>query len=458
MKFRHQACWFVPAVVLVCGGLVSVAAEAQFFQQAPKLVGTGVIGPYGGTPGPLQGDAVSLSGDGNTAIIGGRFDNSATGAAWVFTRAGGVWSQQAKLVPAVVRGEGGTSVALSGDGNTAIVGGIGSVSNQFAADGATVFTRVGGVWSRQARLVGTGILQGSQGASVALSGDGNTAIVGGPGDNSGGEDVGAAWVFTRSGGVWSQQAKLVGTGGTSVALSGDGNTAIVGDPGDNSNAGATWVFTRSAGVWSQQAKLVGTGAVGSANQGDAVSLSGDGNTVLVGGRGDNGGIGAAWVFTQAGELWNQQVKLVGVDVSAGPFPSTGTLSSDGNTAIFVGDGAALIYTRSGGVWTQQEQLVGTGAVGTLFEGGPVSLSSDGKTALVGGPGDNGGMGAAWVFAPLAGTPGTATCVGQSIRTLIREFGGFNSAAASTDFPSVMALQNAIMAYCAGSDQVASTLP
>ena len=137
--------------------------------------------------------------------------------------------------------------------------------------------------------------------------------------------------------------------------------------------------------------------------------------------------------------------------------SPGSLSSDGNTAIFVGDDAALLYTRSDGVWTQQEKLVGTGAVDT-FEGGPVSLSSDGKTALVGGPRDNVGIGAAWVFAPLAGTPETATCVGQSITTLIREFGGLNSAAAGTDFPSVKALQSAIMAYCAGSDQVASTLP
>jgi hypothetical protein len=82
---------------------------------------------------------------------------------------------------------------------------------------------------------------------------------------------------------------------------------------------------------------------------------------------NNGGIGAAWVFTQAGGVWSQQAKLVDVDVSPG------SLSSDGNTAIFVGDGAALVYTRSDGVWTQQETLVGTGAV-PAFEGGPVSLS------------------------------------------------------------------------------------
>jgi hypothetical protein len=463
MKFRHQAqlCRFVPAVVLVCG-LLPPTAHAQFFQQAPKLVGTGVIGPYEGALGPEQGSSVALSGDGSTAIVGGPFDNDADGAAWVFTRSGGVWSQQAKLPG--VHSEQGKSVALSDDGNTAIVGGVGSISNLFVADGASVYTRVGGVWSQQARLVGTGQLQGFQGASVALSADGNTAIVGGPADGNG---VGGAWVFNRSVGVWSQQAKLVGTGvigpyaaqGGSVSLSSDGNTAIVGGALDNYNdsdlgigsTGAAWVFTRSGGVWSQQAKLVGTDAIGYAEQGSGVSLSGDGTTAILGGPGDNGGIGAAWVFTQAGGLWSQQAKLVGIDVSAG------SLSSDGNTAIFVGDGAALVYMRSDGVWTQQEQLVGTAAVET-FEGGPVSLSSDGKTALVGGPRDNVGIGAAWVFAPLAGTPGMATCIGQSITTLIREFGGLNSAAASTDFPSVMALQNAIMAYCAGSDQVASTLP
>ena len=94
--------------------------------------------------------------------------------------------------------------------------------------------------------------------SVALSSDGNTAIVGGPGDNS---QTGAVWIFTRSGGVWSQQGdKLVGVGnsglttqqGMSVAISGDGNTAIVGGPANNNNDGAVWIFIRGQLGWSQQ--------------------------------------------------------------------------------------------------------------------------------------------------------------------------------------------------------------
>jgi hypothetical protein len=162
------------------------------------------------------------------------------------------------------------------------------------------------VWSQEAKLVGTR-RDALQGNSVSLSGDGNTAIVGGPLDNS---LAGAAWVYTRTGGVWSQEAKLVGTDaiggarqGWSVSLSGDGNTAIVGGPSDNPDGpfsvGAAWVYTRTGGVWSQEAKLVGTGAIGpDAHQGNSVSLSGDGNSAIVGGPTDNGYVGAAWVFAK----------------------------------------------------------------------------------------------------------------------------------------------------------------
>ena len=270
-------------------------------QQGPKLVGTGTTGGY---PGALQGWSVALSGDGNTALVGGKGDNGGGGAVWVFARSGTTWTQQGpKLVGSGGGGDFGQSVALSGDGDTALVGGpIGS-----AAGAAWVFARSGTTWTQQGpTLVGTGAVgRAYQGESVALSGDGNTALVGGDGDNL---FVGAAWVFTRSGTTWTQQGpKLVGTGaggtadqGLSVALSGDANTALVGGSGYISNAsvvGAVWVFTRSGTTWTQQGpKLVGTGSAGEARQGSSVALSGDGNTALVGGPRDNGEAGAAWVF------------------------------------------------------------------------------------------------------------------------------------------------------------------
>jgi hypothetical protein len=305
------ACLFAPVLIFAALVFSSQLALAQFTQQGPKLLGTLPVPPS------FEGFSVAVSADGNTAIVGGLGDNFQTGAAWVYTRSGGVWTQQGnKLVGKGAVGDlpaqQGSSAALSADGNTAIVGGRG---DNGAAGAAWVYTRSGGVWTQQGnKLVGNGAVGGvpaQQGFSVALSADGNTAIVGGIGDNV---DAGATWVFTRSGGVWTQQgSKLVGSGavdpagqGSSVALSGDGNTAIVGGAGDNNQGGAAWMFTRSGGVWTQQgSKLVGTGAGGDAGQGRSVALSGDGNTAIVGASEDNSGTGAAWVYTRSGGVWTQ---------------------------------------------------------------------------------------------------------------------------------------------------------
>jgi hypothetical protein len=233
-------------------------------------------------------------------------DGSATECAGSVPQGCGVWAQQgSKLVGTDAAGSSlqGRSIALSADGNTALVGGV--ADNGYVG-AAWVYTRSNGVWAQQgSKLVGSGAVGTSyQGVSVALSADGNSAIVGGYVDAAG---VGAAWIYARSrDGVWAQQgSKLVGTGagaaaeqGYSVALSPNGNTAIVGAPTDTGHAGAAWVYTRGRnGMWAQQgSKLVGTGAGPAAQQGYSVALSADGNTALVGGPFDNGNLGAAWVF------------------------------------------------------------------------------------------------------------------------------------------------------------------
>jgi VCBS repeat protein len=397
-----------PTKTLSGNWVCNPTSPKQPVQKGPIPVGPETVGAA------AQGESVALSTDGNTAIVGGYGDNSNAGAAWVFTQSGGVWTPQgSKLVGtgAVGAANQGHSVAVSGDGNTAIVGG----ANDNNATGAVwIFTRSsGGVWTQQgSKLVGTGAVGGSsQGWSVALSSDGNTAIVGALGDNSG---IGAAWVFSRSGSVWTQQgSKLVGTGaanpasqGTSVALSGDGNTAIVGGPSDD-GTGATWVFTRSGSVWTQQgSKLVGTGAVGSPNQGWSVALSTDGNTAIVGGPYDNAQTGAVWVFTRSGGIWTQQgSKLVGPYANPPSYQGNSVaLSTDGNTAIVGGygdssyAGAAWVFTRSGGIWTPLgSPLVGSGAVGSAEQGWSVALSGNGSTFILGGPAENSNVGGAWVF-------------------------------------------------------------
>ena len=394
-------------------------------QQGSKLVGTDIS---------KAGTSVSVSADGNTAIVGGPYENYGVGAAWIYTRSQNTWSQQgSKLVGSGGNYSGqGSSVAISADGNTAIVGGYHDGVNGATYQGAAwVWIRSGNTWSQQGnKLVGTGgSSNAEQGTSVALSADGNTAIVGGPLDQD--LQVGAAWVFTRSGTTWSQQGnKLVGSGnmgtarqGTSVALSADGNTAMVGGSYDNGLTGAAWIFTRSGTTWTQAgSKLVGTiGVYGTAYQGWSVSLSANGNTAIMGGPFNQGEEGAAWVFTRSGSTWYEQAKLTCNGGSYSHFGSAVSLSADGNTVIVGGSddtydnyvGAVWVFTRSGAAWTQHgNKLKGTGNSGASKQGSSVSLSADGRTVMVGGPGDNTNTGASWVFvdceSPAINSQSTAT--------------------------------------------------
>jgi probable HAF family extracellular repeat protein len=384
-----------------------------FIQQGEKLTGGGEIGGGG------FGGAVALSADGSTALIGAPGDNEDVGAVWVFTRSGSTWTQQAKLTGSGESGVGrfGQSVALSSDGNTALIGGS---SDNSAVGAAWVFTRSGSTWTQQGtKRTGSGESgRGEFGSSVALSSEGNTALIGGEGDNA---SVGAAWVFTRSGSTWTQQGeKLTGGGelgegyfGVSVALSSEGNTALIGGLVYNQVVGSAWVFTRSGSSWTQQAKLTAGGEIGE-GFGGKVALSGDGNTALIGGSSDNPSVGAAWVFTRSGSTWTQQGEKLtgGGEIGKAGFGASVALSGDGNTALIGGPndnsavGAVWVFTRSGSTWTQQgEKLTGSGGESSGYRrfGERVALSADGNTALIGGPYDNTVVtefeagGAAWVF-------------------------------------------------------------
>ncbi len=185
----------------------------SLIQQGEKLTGAGDESGAG-----EFGSGVALSADGNTALVGGPSDGRAPGtccgpgAAWIFTRTGTSWTQLAKLTGAEeVSNSGedsqfGTAVALSADGNTAL---IGSATDNKGAGAVWVFTRSGTTWSQQGPKLTVGTSRNFFGYSVALSGDGNTAVIGGWGAGPE-ERTGAAWVFTRSGGTWTQGQKLTG--------------------------------------------------------------------------------------------------------------------------------------------------------------------------------------------------------------------------------------------------------
>jgi hypothetical protein len=186
---------------------------------------------------------LALSSDGRAALIGGPRDDTTGyfggyveggGAAWTFTRSGSTWTQQGeKLVGEVGLG---AATALSGDGNTAVIGS--STPEEHDASGAAVFTRSGSSWAQPSLLwKGNVFERGFPRVRVALSSDASTALIDGPGNAESVESVPpVARLFIRSGSTWTQQVPALGGPPCGqadpricgVALSRDTSTALVG--------------------------------------------------------------------------------------------------------------------------------------------------------------------------------------------------------------------------------------
>jgi hypothetical protein len=430
--------------------LSTQARGARYPLHVDPLVQLGTMIRAGGEelPAGAFGTSIAISGDGYTAIAGAPRND---GAVFAFARTGASWGRQGPQLigrkegkreteelcdeePALeVKGCGfGASVALSEDGNTALVGSpVETAPCPTAAEPArecfeqgavSVYVRVSGAWVRQALLNGgeEESSGGRFGRAVALSADGNTALVGAPADGS---SAGAAWIFTRSGATWTQQgAKLLpsnetGSGrfGYAVALSADGSTALIGAPANNSFTGAAWSFTRSGSSWAQgQTFTAGEGEVGEAHFGGSVALSSNASLALVGGYGDSAERGAAWSFAHSGAGWGPPEKLIGaVEHGAGQFGFSVSLSGDGSTALIGGpgdrteNGGAWVFSRSGGAWLPEVQKIAGGSdqLAKARFGTSVALSANASQALIGGPREADGSGAMWAFTqPPEGQP------------------------------------------------------
>ncbi len=265
------------------------------------------------------GSSVALSDNGATAMIGAWSDNSGAGAAWPFTRSGSTWSQQGpKLVPnneaagweGTMASDFGSSTALSSDGNTALIGGPGDASGYGAA---WLYTRAGGTWTQGGKLAPDSELGDPKspdppaafaGDSVALSGDGRTALIGGPQNaSSASGSRGAAWAFTQANG-WAQDGPAItpdvpeAAFGTAMALSTDGMTAAISGPDIGKRRGEVWLFANSGGEWGETATQLSPSQTGT-EFGSSVALSGDSNTLVIGAPGANSNAGTAWLYANS---------------------------------------------------------------------------------------------------------------------------------------------------------------
>jgi len=310
------------------------------------------------TAGDRLGRTVAISG--NIIAVGAPLDNASRGAVFIFQRTafGANFTQLQKIIAAdVASGDRfGSAVALSG--TTLVVGSpfddtapnTDSGSAYVYLKGATTFAQQGAKLTAGAASAG----QDEFGTSVAISGD--TIVVGAYGDDDNGSVSGSAFVFFRTAGAWAQQAKLAPPDGKandwfgySVAVAGD--TALIASPLALASQGKVYAYTRTMGVWAQQAQILAVDGDGGDQFGHSVSIVGD--TAVIGARYDEPqSTGSAYVFLRNAGVWAQEKKITGADAgigaqfghSVGVSGSWALVGAEAHSGAAANSGGAYLFT------------------------------------------------------------------------------------------------------------------
>ncbi len=439
MRLRITSFAAVVPLALFAAGPAAAPAAAQVpaptgGHRAERAAGTtypGLLVPSGESGAGLFGASVAISSSGGVIVVGAPRDSEGRGAVWVFGRTGASsWRQLERLRGRGERGAGGfgSSVAVSADGSTILVG----APSDGSSGAAYVFVRPGRSWLQQGpKLLPTGerpsasfdsipATGGDFGAAVALSASGDQALIGAPFDRC--EACGAVFSFVRAASVWAQQgtkfapaapvapagavagvgvAASYGSGfGSSIALSADGTIALVGDPAappaaHGEAAGGAWIFQNSGAGWLQAAgPFSAAGNLG--GWGSTVGLSSAGTVATVGDR-----VGIGIEYTRQPSGWGGQGAVLPSGLGFGTAVTA--LAGDGQVFLIAGAGASLpaeLLVARGTRWTLVPRAVAVPSTGTVQS---AALSADGTVAVLGSPTANGFAGAVAVdsFNPSA---------------------------------------------------------
>jgi len=313
----------------------------------------------------------------------------------------------------------GASVALSADGQVALIG-----APAAAGGGAAyLYVESAGTWpsTPTATFTGQPGSQGEIGTAVALSGNGQVALVGAPGGGFAPSNDGAAYLYVEAAGTWPSTPTATLTGapgsggklGSAVALSADGTVALVGAP--VASYGAAYVYAGSGGDWSPTPAATFTGPPttdGGGEFGSAVALSADGQVALVGAPGAGTSYdGAGYLYSESGATWpsSPTAFFPGPPGAGAEDGNSVALSANGQVALLGApeggpfqDGVAFIYAESGGTWPSAPAASFLGPTASdAWLGQSVALSANGQVALLGAP--IGGDGAAYLYTESGGT-------------------------------------------------------
>lgn len=340
------------------------------------------------------GGAVAI--DGDTALVGAStatVDSTGyVGTVYVFTKVDGNWTQTAQLKPDVTAAFMGFGGAVALDGGTALVAAARDDANGVYNSGTVyVFTKsTDGTWTLAQKLNASVATRSAEfGHAVVLNG--KTAIITAPKAEPGGiYAAGAVYVFSESGGIWSETATFSASDATrnaqlGNAIAASGSTVAVG-AGGSYDDGAVYIFTQSSGVWSQTQKLPGIAGAGT-EFGSAIAM--DEDTLVVGAPRTDDDVnsqGTVYVFSVLDGTWTQSAQLTAADAKENDdlgrvvalFGSTILAGATPDTGVT----AYQFSQADDGSWTQTAELVVNGATEFGF-----ALAFDEAGAVIGKPQD-----------------------------------------------------------------------
>jgi len=302
----------------------------------------------------------------------------------------------------------GADVSMSSDGNTVAVGGPNNHENGERLGHVRVYSWSGSAWTQKGLDINGEAHGDICGRSVCMSSDGNTLVIGAPGNGGNGTHSGHARVFEWSGTSWKQKgldidgAARADYFGWDVSISSDGNILAASSSfsaGNESAPGYVIVYSWSGSAWTQKGSEIYGEAAGD-RSGSSVCLSSDGNSIAVGApKNDANGPddGHVRVFTWSDSAWTQKGADIDGEAESDVSGWSVSMSSDGNT-IAVGApnndangdkaGHVRVYSWSGSAWTKKGSDIDGEAAGDR-SGGSVYISSDGNTLAIGAPGNDG---------------------------------------------------------------------
>ncbi|MCP4129974.1 MAG: hypothetical protein GY754_03050 [bacterium] len=364
----------------------------------------------------------SISSDAWTFVVGAQSDDDEgayAGAIYIYQWNGNSWTE--KKITSSDCGEHnffGHSVSISSDGNTIAVGAEGDDDKGTFSGSLYIYKWNESSWAETKLTASDGSKSDYFGTSVSIASDGNTVVVGAMGDDDKGDFSGSVYIYKWNGNSW-EETKLTSLDGAAddrygatVTISSDGNTIGVGAPGDDAKgewSGSAYIYQWDGNNW-VETKFTASDGAGSDQFGINVSISSNGDTILIGAnfdddKGDSSG--SAYVFKWNGSTWDE-TKLTPSDGAAyDMFGNDVSISSDGNTILVnsyndddkgESSGAVYLFKWNGSNWMESKITPSNGAAHCYF-GYSVSNNSDGSAILVGSHGYNGNTGAVYLFYP-----------------------------------------------------------